>query len=134
MKNNAVGWFEVYVADMARARKFYESVFGTKRLIEDYIETAVETIERFEETTKLQCPSTDQLRHYQTSLEETLKYFGRSALTLSGGAILGMKHTGVVKALWREGLLPDIISGASAGSIVAAIVCAFILIKSVHTA
>jgi predicted enzyme related to lactoylglutathione lyase len=26
--NNAVGWFEIYVQDMNRARKFYESVFG----------------------------------------------------------------------------------------------------------
>ncbi len=25
---NPVGWFEIYVADLARARKFYESVFG----------------------------------------------------------------------------------------------------------
>jgi uncharacterized protein len=26
-KNNPVGWFEIYVEDMARAKKFYESVF-----------------------------------------------------------------------------------------------------------
>jgi predicted enzyme related to lactoylglutathione lyase len=25
---NPVGWFEIYVADMNRARKFYEGVFG----------------------------------------------------------------------------------------------------------
>ena len=25
---NPVGWFEIYVADMNRARKFYENVFG----------------------------------------------------------------------------------------------------------
>lgn len=29
MKPNPVGWFEIYVQDMARARKFYESVFRT---------------------------------------------------------------------------------------------------------
>ena len=28
MRNNAVGWFEIYVADMTRAKRFYESVFG----------------------------------------------------------------------------------------------------------
>ena len=28
MEYNPVGWFEIYVQDMARARKFYESVFG----------------------------------------------------------------------------------------------------------
>ena len=27
MQNNPVGWFEIYVTDMARARKFYEAVF-----------------------------------------------------------------------------------------------------------
>ena len=26
--NNPVGWFEIYVVDMARARAFYEAVFG----------------------------------------------------------------------------------------------------------
>ncbi|SEL33819.1 hypothetical protein SAMN05216262_10983 [Colwellia chukchiensis] len=26
--NNPIGWFEIYVADMARAQKFYESVFN----------------------------------------------------------------------------------------------------------
>lgn len=27
MANNPVGWFEIYVQDMARAKRFYESVF-----------------------------------------------------------------------------------------------------------
>lgn len=27
---NAVGWFEIYVQDMNRAKKFYETVFETK--------------------------------------------------------------------------------------------------------
>jgi hypothetical protein len=30
MKQNPVGWFEIYVQDMARAKKFYESVFDGK--------------------------------------------------------------------------------------------------------
>ncbi len=30
MTNNPVGWFEIYVQDMARAKKFYESVFQLK--------------------------------------------------------------------------------------------------------
>lgn len=30
MKTNPVGWFEIYVQDIARARKFYETVFETK--------------------------------------------------------------------------------------------------------
>ena len=30
MNMNAIGWFEIYVKDMSRARKFYEGVFGKK--------------------------------------------------------------------------------------------------------
>ncbi|HEY6820742.1 MAG TPA: VOC family protein [Burkholderiales bacterium] len=30
MKPNPVGWFEIYVQDTSRARKFYESVLGCK--------------------------------------------------------------------------------------------------------
>ncbi|WP_035382743.1 VOC family protein [Ferriphaselus sp. R-1] len=29
MKPNPVGWFEIYVQDMARAQRFYEAVFQT---------------------------------------------------------------------------------------------------------
>ncbi len=28
MKNNPVGWFEIYVQDMARAKAYYETVLG----------------------------------------------------------------------------------------------------------
>ncbi|NZA26235.1 VOC family protein [Luteimonas sp. SJ-92] len=30
MQNNPVGWFEIYVQDMARAQKFYEAVLGVE--------------------------------------------------------------------------------------------------------
>lgn len=30
MKNNPVGWFEIYVQDMNRAKAFYEAVLATK--------------------------------------------------------------------------------------------------------
>ena len=40
MASNPVGWFEIYVHDMARARKFYEGVLGKplERLPSDEIE------------------------------------------------------------------------------------------------
>ena len=108
---------------MGMLRLYKHSWFGTKTLIGDYIETAVATIEKFQKVTEGPNFSTAESQHYLSSVEDALKYFGRSALTLSGGANLGMKHIGVVKALWEAELLPDIISGASAGSIVAAICC-----------
>jgi hypothetical protein len=57
------------------------------------------------------------------ALSQARHIYGRTALLLSGGAGLGMFHFGVVRELRRHGLLPRILSGASAGSIVAAIVC-----------
>lgn len=54
------------------------------------------------------------------AFDELSQSFGRSALMLSGGATLGLFHVGVVKSLYLEGLLPEVISGSSAGSIVAA--------------
>ncbi len=66
----------------------------------------------------------------ELSIESKLEFFsevrhnfGRSALLLSGGASLGMYHTGVVKVLYEQNLLPKIICGSSAGSIVASLLC-----------
>ncbi len=44
---------------------------------------------------------------------------GRSALLLSGGAILGMYHIGVVQTLLETDCMPKIVAGSSAGSIIA---------------
>ena len=45
----------------------------------------------------------------------------RVALVLSGGAARGFAHVGVIKALEANGLRPDLVVGASAGSIVGAL-------------
>ena len=42
---------------------------------------------------------------------------------LSGGALLGLFHFGVVKALFEQDLLPRTVSGSSMGSIIAAWAC-----------
>ena len=47
--------------------------------------------------------------------------YGRTALMLSGGGILGYFHFGVLKALIEQQLCPEVISGASAGAFVAAV-------------
>ena len=53
---------------------------------------------------------------------ETRHSYGRTALLLSGGAALGFYHVGVVKTLMENRLMPRVLGGASAGSIVCAIV------------
>ncbi len=38
-KANMVGWFEIPVSDMSRARKFYESVFDIKIQVQEFGDT-----------------------------------------------------------------------------------------------
>ncbi|MEN9385229.1 MAG: family protein RssA, partial [Pseudomonadota bacterium] len=45
----------------------------------------------------------------------------RWALALGGGAARGFAHVGVIQVLEKEGLLPDVVVGTSAGSLVAAL-------------
>ncbi|CAJ1953236.1 unnamed protein product [Cylindrotheca closterium] len=53
---------------------------------------------------------------------ETRHSYGRTALLLSGGAALGFYHVGVVKTLMQNRLMPRVLGGSSAGSIVCAMV------------
>jgi len=50
---------------------------------------------------------------------------GRTALMLSGGASMGLHHLGVAKALLDANLLPRVLSGVSAGAIIASILGSF---------
>ena len=92
---------------------------GTKHLIESYLDELEATffwlrdepLEGFEDARKLKM------------VREAARVFGRSALVLSGGGALGLFHLGVVKALWERDMLPQIISGASMGAIVAGGTC-----------
>ncbi len=43
MKNNMVGWFEIYVEDMDRAKKFYQSVFK----IDEFVDLSSEYMQMF---------------------------------------------------------------------------------------
>lgn len=49
--------------------------------------------------------------------------YGRTALCLSGGSTMGAYHFGHIRGLLEAGVLPNIISGTSAGSVVAAVIC-----------
>lgn len=48
----------------------------------------------------------------------------RVALVLGGGAARGFAHIGVIKALESQGIVPDIVVGTSAGSVVGALYAA----------
>ena len=103
---------------IGRSSLYRRAQFGTKRLIEQYIEEVDDSLRYLAE-----------LDSDKISVQEKLEFFyranicyGRSALMLSGGGVLGFYHLGVVKSLLEQGLLPRVISGSSAGSLVAGVV------------
>jgi len=109
---------------MGDLRLYKHSHIGTKALIERYIDSAVQTLAALPDVVAKQgdnSPVKDYVVYEE--LLRTRQSFGRTALLLSGGGTFGMNHIGVVKCLWEQRLLPRIISGASAGSIVCAILC-----------
>lgn len=102
---------------MGKASLYKRAKFGTKRLIEQYIEEIDDSLRYLAE-----------LPADKVDVQEKLDFFyranicfGRSALMLSGGGVLGFYHLGVVKTLLEQGLLPRVISGSSAGAIVAGV-------------
>ncbi|KAL6888016.1 acyl transferase/acyl hydrolase/lysophospholipase [Trichoderma evansii] len=106
---------------MGNVDLYRHSYLGTKTLIERYVESTIETIDA-----AIVHNATDQGIAHKDLLEGMLlarQSFGRSALLLSGGGTFGMAHVGVLKSLFENQLLPRIISGASAGSIVCAVMC-----------
>lgn len=91
---------------------------GTKALITDYIDEIVAALTRLADADEHEVPFAEKIPLFRRASD----CFGRSALMLSGAGSLGPFHLGVVKALAERDLLPRVISGASAGSVVAAMV------------
>lgn len=96
---------------------YTRSKFGTKQLIEDYIDAIVDALDHL---ARLDCDTPGFVERLDF-FRRANKCYGKSALMLSGGAVLGNFHVGVVRTLIAEGVLPDVISGASAGSLIAAV-------------
>ena len=102
---------------MGSSALYRKSHFGTKDLVTDYISELAGALEQLAEVDDATIPFGERLEFFRRASH----CFGRTALMLSGGGALGLFHVGVTKALIEQGLLPNVISGASAGSIVAAI-------------
>lgn len=99
---------------------FTKTLAGPKLLVERYHETVAMALNYICDSSisEEEIPTDAKLAFFN----ETRHSYGRTALLLSGGAYLGYYHMGVVKALFREGLMPRVISGASAGSIITAVI------------
>lgn len=92
--------------------------FGTKNLIEAYVDEIVSALEHISTIPE----SKDITRQDKLDFFERASHcFGRSALMLSGAGSLGHFHRGVIKSLCEHKLVPNVVSGSSAGSISAAL-------------
>jgi NTE family protein len=103
---------------MGKAQLYKRAMCGTKKLIEEYIDEISESLEHLAPRELEGIPWAERIEFFQRASH----CYGRSALMLSGGGTLGYFHLGVLKALIERGLCPTVISGASAGAFVAAVV------------
>ena len=107
------------VGNIGNPHLFATACFGTKNLVKEYVTEVAATLDDLCDVERPEFPMEEKLKFFH---QVALSY-GRSSLMLSGGATLGLFHVGVVKALFRENLLPTVLSGSSAGAIVASVVC-----------
>jgi TAG lipase / steryl ester hydrolase / phospholipase A2 / LPA acyltransferase len=106
------------VGNIGNPALYAHSRSGTKRLVQEYVRAVADALDYLCDLESPDFPYPTKVRFFH---EVALSY-GRSALMLSGGATHGLFHVGVVKALFRESLLPTVLSGSSAGSVVASVV------------
>ncbi|KAJ3179314.1 hypothetical protein HDU87_002923 [Geranomyces variabilis] len=96
---------------------YSHTYLGTKYLVEGFLDEVCKNLQRVAESPDV---SEDDKHEF---FKKAARNYGRTALCLSGGASLGYYHVGVVKSLFDEKLLPHIITGTSAGSLIAALIC-----------
>ena len=102
---------------MGRGSLYQRAKVGTKRLIEQYIDEIDDALRYLADLPEKEIGVQEKMDFfYRANI-----CFGRSALMLSGGGVLGFYHMGVVKTLLEQGVLPRVISGSSAGSLVAGV-------------
>lgn len=106
------------LGNMGNPMLYGYAYIGTKKLIEDYVEEVCAALEHIAANDVPGFSAAEKLR----LLKETSQSYGQPSLMLSGGATFGLFHIGVCKALHEQGLLPDVISGSSAGALMASVI------------
>lgn len=104
------------LGNMGNVNLYRHSHQGTKYLIDEYMMESQLALEAL-----LSYSDFDE-SYLLGILQQTRRNIGRTALVLSGGGTFGLFHIGVLATLFELDLLPRVISGSSAGAIVAGIV------------
>lgn len=94
---------------------YSHTYFGTKILIDDYLKEVIKSLNFVINSDKV---TYNEKKLFFRILD---KNFGRTCLVLSGGASFCMNHFGILKALIKNDLMPEIISGTSGGGMLAAL-------------
>jgi TAG lipase/steryl ester hydrolase/phospholipase A2/LPA acyltransferase len=102
---------------MGSSSLYNRAKFGTKQLIVDYVEEVSSALEYLAKP-KLKGVS---MREKIDFFNRAHLCFGQSALMFSGSGTFLFFHVGVLKALWEQNLIPDVISGSSGGALIAAV-------------
>ena len=105
-------------AGVLREELYSQCWDGTKVVVEEYVQTVVMAIYYLTQMVSKQPLNRRAIAEFLESCS-----YGRTAICLSGGGAMGQQHLGVMKSLYDEGILPSIISGTSAGSVVGAFFC-----------
>jgi TAG lipase/steryl ester hydrolase/phospholipase A2/LPA acyltransferase len=107
------------MANMGAAEVYESSSQSARDLISEYVGELAEGLEQIYNLSDSELDP-DVKRAF---FDRASRAHGRSALMLSGAGSLAPFHMGVCMALHSQGLLPSVISGSSAGAIIAGIVC-----------
>ncbi|EEP80893.1 predicted protein [Uncinocarpus reesii 1704] len=112
------------MVNIAIPELYNKAYSGTKVLIEEY---AAQQVDAVRYVMNLEAKP----RHWTGFDAQAKRDFirgarqglGRSTLLFEGGSIFGLCHIGVARALYRQGLLPRVITGTATGAFVAALLC-----------
>ncbi|CBX92898.1 hypothetical protein LEMA_P056040.1 [Plenodomus lingam JN3] len=108
------------LGNIANPKLYNRAFYGTKRIIGEYMLQVIGAINIIEKYPTSKNGYTDSQK--ESTITSFKRSFGHSALILQGGAMFGLCHLGVVKALLEQKLLPRCIVGTSTSALVAAFV------------
>ncbi len=106
------------IGNMANPVLYQKARSGTKQLINQYLDEVCRTLDMLCDSNVKTLPPSRKRRFFNRAARS----FGRSAILLSGGASYGLFHIGVIEELLEQQLMPEVITGSSAGAIVAGFV------------
>ncbi len=102
---------------MGRPLLYNRAYTGTKILIEEYVDEISSALVYLADLDDPEISFSEKLDFFRRASH----CYGRTALMLSGGATLATFHIGVIRALLEQQLVPTVLSGSSAGALVAAV-------------